>query len=280
MYVSERLISRCFRAINMNKRGVSLIACTVYTATPRVSAVCKRNEILKCKSEVYCNVNCVVSCQLIRLQGDLNSIMTRWHHDQYDHPSLFLPSHCEWHSLDADCTVKSEAPHPSTLLSTSVFFRVSCMGSLSTFNFPSVCAEAQLVSPLSVFTVDVDTLSCDVWCGLSYLLWCFICLSLCAVSLRRRITGGKCPEWFKYQIYQMGTDGGEGGGVSPTSQHGSWWLHCVRIIVCHCVTLVTHNVVFRRKYPSLLSLPNTTNSPPKIKYTTFAKRSTTLPPTR
>ena len=70
----------------------------------------------------------------------------------------------------------------------------------------------------------------------------------------------------------------EGGGVSPTSQHGSWWLHCVRIIVCHCVTLVTHNVVFRRKYPSLLSLPNTTNSPPKIKYTTFAKRSTTLPP--
>ena len=74
--------------------------------------------------------------------------------------------------------------------------------------------------------------------------------------------------------------GGGGGGVSPTPQHGSWWLHCVRIIVCHCVTLVTHNVVFRRKYPSLLSLPNTTNSPPKIKYTTFAKRSTTLPPTR
>ena len=75
--------------------------------------------------------------------------------------------------------------------------------------------------------------------------------------------------------------GGGGRGRSepqPTSQHGSWWLHCVRIIVCHCVTLVTHNVVFRRKYPSLLSLPNTTNSPPKIKYTTFAKRSTTLPP--
>ena len=116
-------------------------------------------------------------------------------------------------------------------------------------------------------------------CGVSYLLWCFICLSLCAVSLRRRITGGKCPEWFKYQIYQMGTDGGRGRSEpQPTSQHGSWWLHCVRIIVCHCVTLVTHNVVFRRKYPSLLSLPNTTNSPPKIKYTTFAKRSTTLPP--
>ena len=79
----------------------------------------------------------------------------------------------------------------------------------------------------------------------------------------------------------MGTDGGRGRSEpQPTSQHGSWWLHCVRIIVCHCVTLVTHNVVFRRKYPSLLSLPNTTNSPPKIKYTTFAKRSTTLPPTR
>ena len=77
----------------------------------------------------------------------------------------------------------------------------------------------------------------------------------------------------------MGTDGGRGRSEpQPTSQHGSWWLHCVRIIVCHCVTLVTHNVVFRRKYPSLLSLPNTTNSPPKIKYTTFAKRSTTLPP--
>ena len=86
--------------------------------------------------------------------------------------------------------------------------------------FANVCAEAQLVSPLSVFTVDVDTLSCDVWCGLSYLLWCFICLSLCAVSLRRRITGGKCPEWFKYQIYQMGTDGGRGEEWAPPPSMG------------------------------------------------------------
>ena len=82
----------------------------------------------------------------------------------------------------------------------------------------------------------------------------------------------------KYIKWERMGGGGGVGEVSPTSQHGSWWLHCVRIIVCHCVTLVTHNVVFRRKYPSLLSLPNTTNSPPKIKYTTFAKRSTTLPP--
>ena len=86
----------------------------------------------------------------------------------------------------------------------------------------------------------------------------------------------------KYIKWERMGGGGGGGGVSPTSQHGSWWLHCVRIIVCHCVTLVTHNVVFRRKYPSLLSLPPTPlqrlntlhlqseapHSPHKIKYST------------
>ena len=171
-------------------------------------------------------------------------------------------------SLDADCRVKSEAPHSFTILS---FFGLIAWG---------LCQLCKCLSWSSCPRYQCSQLipwACDVW-GLIFALMFHLFISLCRLS-QAEDYGREMP-WV-VQISNISNGNGWGEGRSepqPTSQHGSWWLHCVRIIVCHCVTLVTHNVVFRRKYPSLLSLPNTTNSPPKIKYTTFAKRSTTLPP--